>query len=393
MIKARIAVFILGFCGPLIMPTAQLAFGQDIAVEVTQRFDSSEVFLNPLIVNQWVGLNANKSITGKLVAYDEAGELLPRSGVEVSLVQNGKAVSRGLTDTAGAFQFKEISVGTYNFVAQSEYSFATFGIHVLAVGSGSPTSFEVCVSTASSASAKELIKENWIPAESEAPRVYEKDPQVGKRIVSTSPKVLLQNGDLLGQVSRPGLQISEQDLTGNVAHILKAGRSVAAAPIGRDGKFRIVSLAPGIYDLVVVGKNGNAVIGFEAVGPKPIANHRSAAAGRLVSFQETANALNIELATPGLDTEEVPSPTFEETGMMDPGYGQPFIGGGFASPGGFNGFSGGSGSGGGGIGGGGGGFGGGGLGGLLGIAGLAVGVAAISGNDNFNPDQASIIAP
>ena len=390
MIRARIGVLTLGLSLGFL---GSFALGQEPAGELVQQLEPTATYLNPLTVNQWVSLNAAKGITGKLVALDESGAAEPRSAVEVSLVQAGKTVSRAMSDADGSFQFSNISAGNYNFVAQSEYTFATFGIHVLPSGSGSPTSFEACVSMVSSAVARELMKENWVPTESSPPKFFDKDPLAGSRIVSPSPKVQLQDGDLFGQVSQLGAPISEQDLAGNVAHIFKAGKSVAASPVGRDGKFRIVGLPPGVYDLAVVGEDGNAVIGFEALGPKPLATNAKVNTARFVSVQEVANVINVELADPVTDQqpEDVPLPV-EESGFMDAEAG-PFFGGGFSSPGGGFGGGGGLGGGGGGLGGGGGGFGGGGIGGLLGIAGLAVGVAAISGEDDFNPLQASLIAP
>lgn len=402
MIRARI-LLVLGLCSPSSLTAGLLVaasfatpssvLGQDSVGELIERVQPEGTYLNSSQVNQWVSLNASKSITGKLVAFGEEGEILPRSAVEVSLVLSGKTVSRATTGSEGTFQFSNIAPGTYNFVAKSEYSFATFGIHVLPVGSGSPSSFEACASTVSSASVRQLLRDSWVPKESDAPVVFEKDPLAGKRIISSSPKVLLQNGDLLGQVSLPGIAISEQDLTGNVAHIFKGGQSIFAAPVGRDGKFRIIGLEAGVYDLAVVGEDGTAVIGFEAVGAKPIARHSSIGKTHFVSRQEMANVLSVELAAPSefdLGPEEVPA-ELQEPGSLNGGF-APFMGGGFSTPG----IAGGSGLGGGGLGGGGGGIGGGGLGGiggLLGIAGLAVGVAALSDEDDFNPLQASPISP
>ncbi len=384
MIQARLAACMLGLCG-LSVPAMPQAFGQGPSARLTQQIDSAAVYLNPLQVNQWVGLDANNSITGKLVAIDAAGELSPRPAVDVSLVQKGKAIIRASTGADGAFHFTNIPAGTYSFVAQGEYTFATFGIHVLPAGSGSSSSFQAYASTTSSAKAIELIRENWVPvSQGGASPMFTKDPLGDKRIVSSSPKVLLQNGDLFGQVAPAGRQSSEQDLTGNVAYALQDGQSVAAAPVGRDGKFRMIALPAGVYDLVVVGEDGTAVLAFEAVGPQPIANNQSASSARFVAFQDTANALNVEMSDPmNLDnSEEIPAPVIEDTGFLIPGNGQPFMGRG----GGGGGF-------GGGAGGGGGGLGGGGIGGLLGIAGLAVGIAAISQNDNFNPLQSTIITP
>jgi hypothetical protein len=93
-----------------------------------------------------------------------------------------------------------------------------------------------------------------------------------------------------------------------------------------------VSLAAGVYDLAVVGEDGNAVIGFEAVEAKPIASNQTSRAAHLVSLQNTINTLNIELAEPiEIDqaAEEVPTPIVQEVGMFD----QPFIGGGFPTRG------------------------------------------------------------
>ena len=277
--------------------------------------------------------------------------------------------------------------GAYAFVAQGDYTFATFGIHVLPVGSGSSPSFEAYASSVSPAKARELIADNWVPTQSVASKIFQKDPLGDRRIVTSSPKILLQNGDLLGQMSGAGQRIAEQDLTGNIAHVFQGGQNVASAPVGRDGKFRIIGLLAGVYDLVVVGEDGTAVMGFEAVGPRPITDNQSTGNARFVAFQDSANAINAEMADP-MDlnqiSEEIPGPAIEDSGILIPGFGQPMMGGG---GGGGSGFGGGSG------GGGGGGLGGGGVGGLLGIAGLAVGVAALSQNDNFNPIQASIIVP
>jgi hypothetical protein len=386
MIRAQFAVLMLTlFCS--------VSFGQEPSAEPVQRLEPEASYLNSLLVNQWISLDAENSISGKLVALDEAGEALPRPAVDVSLVQKGKAISRAVTDADGIFRFSNIEAGSYSFIAQSEYSFAAFGIHVLPKDSGSPNSFEACVSAVSATIARELIKENWVPSENQDPKFFEKDPIAVSRVVSATSRVLLQDGQLVGQVSRLGVPLSEQDLTGNVAHIFKAGRSVAAAPVGRDGKFRIASLAPGVYDLAVVGEDGTAVIGFEAVGPKPIASHKAASAARFVSVQDAANQITVELADAAdveQQPEEVPSVP-QDTELTDEEF-APFMGGGFSSPAGMGGFSGGSGLGGGGGGGAGMGAGGG-LGGLLGIAGLAVGAAAIAGDDNFDPSQATLISP
>ena len=241
--------------------------------------------------------------------------------------------------------------------------------------------------------AQQIIRENWVPSPvASVSTVYDADPLGKQRDVSMTTKVLLKDGELSGRVSRAGLPLNEQDFTGLVAHVFQGTRSVASAPVGKDGSFKIDHVTPGVYALVVVGKSGTAVVGFEAVGAEAITSTSKSTGVRFVAVQDPLENINIELAeTPNVPPpqEEVPPTIIEEGVMMSPAdFGGPVVGGGFAGPGGFSG-------GGGGFGGGGGGGGiGGGFGGLLGIAGLATGVAALAGNDDdFNPPNASLIAP
>ena len=354
-------------------------------------------FIDSLYVNQWVALNAGNGISGKLVGLSDTGAVAPRPAVQVSLIQNGKAVSNSVTDIDGAFSLQGLVPGTYTFVAKSDFTFATFGVNVLPASSGSPSSINACASTIPFGLAQQIISESWVPSTTVSKvAAFDKDPLGSNREVVTTTKVNLQNGDLVGKVSQAGLALSEQDLSGNVVHVLQGGRIVADAPVARDGSYRVKGLAAGIYDMIIVGKNGTAAVGFEAVGPSPLSKNVSANGTRLVAVQQTVDSLNIELAnTTDLPVAEdvPPAGPVVELGAPMGDFFAPSMGGGFGAPGG--GFGGGAGGGfGGGAGGGGGGIGGaGGIGGLLGIAGLAVGVAALSEDDQFDPGQASLIVP
>ncbi len=395
MIRTRFTLLLLGLCGSMPIASAQENVG-DLTRNVVASSPAA-TFIDSLYVNQWVALNASNGISGKLVGLDDTGNTVARPAVEVSIIQNGKTVSSTITDFDGAFSLQGLVPGTFTFVAKSEFTFATFGLNILPSSSGSPSSINVCASTIPFGLAQQIISESWVPSTVVARgATFEKDPLGSNRDVVTTTKVNLQNGDLVGKVSRAGLSLTEQDLSGNIVHILQSGRIVADAPVSRDGAFRVKSLAAGIYDIIVVGKNGTAAVGFEAVAPTPLSRNATGSGVRLVAAGNTVDSLNIELANPTdlPKTEEV-TPVAPPIVELAPPPGDFFApsfmggGGGFAGPGG------GFGGGGGGIGGGGGGGigGAGGLGGLLGIAGLATGVAALSNDDDFNPASASLFVP
>ncbi len=385
MIRTRFALLLLGLCGSVPHASAQELIG-DLTKNVLAPAPAA-AFIDSLYVNQWIALNANSGISGKLVGLDSNGNPAPRPAVEVAVVQNGKAVSSTLTDADGAFALQGLVPGTFTFVAKSEFTFATFGLNVLPASSGSPSSLNVCASTIPYGQAFQIISESWVPSNNVVVGSrFETDPLGANREVVTTTKVNLQNGDLVGNVSRAGLPLNEQDLSGNVAHVFQGGRNVAAAPVARNGSFRIKSLPAGVYDLIIVGKNGTAAVGFEAVASEKVSNTQSVASSRFVALQGSVDSLNIELAStsdlPNLE-EVPPQPVLGEIVGPPMDMGAPMMGGG-----GFGGGGGGFG------GGGGGGIGGGGLGGLLGIAGLAVGVAALAGDDDdFDAVPASIIVP
>ena len=386
MIRTRFALLLLGLCGSMPLASAQESIG-DLTKSVLAPAPVP-AFIDSLYVNQWIALNSNGGISGKLVGLDSTGTAAPRPAVEVVLVQNGKPVTGTTTDADGGFTLQGLVPGTFTFVAKSDFTFATFGLNVLPAASGSPSSLNVCASTIPYGQAFQIISESWVPGSNMVGgSKFESDPLGSDRGMVTTTKVNLQNGDLVGRVSRAGLPLNDQDLSGNVAHVFQGGRKVADAPVGRDGSYRIKSLAAGVYDLIIVGKNGTAAVGFEAVDSKAVTSTSSVGATRLVALEVPVDSLNIELAdTTDLPPGQVPPPVIEEFVGPPMEMGGPIVGGGFAGPGG-GGFGGGAG------GGGGGGIGGGGIGGLLGIAGLAVGVAALADDDEFTPGQATIVVP
>lgn len=364
--------------------------------------------INSLLQREWVTLDSEGSVNGSLGVLDEKGEFTKRPGVEIQISHGGKAIASTISEADGSFKLSGIQPGTYALTAQSEYTFATYALHVLEKGDYLSSDLEIIATSIPVGRAEELLRSHWVPTKSETEyyRVHKQDPLGSERTFSDSSKVRLRGSDLVGRVSRPGWTFEEQDLTGTVAHILKNGEVVGMGPVAKDGYFTIKNLEPGVYDLFVAGDDGLAVVGFEAIASQGVSSSDEPKAivpvkTKLIAVQTAiGDTLCCEMVQP-----EITAPMAVDSGIamdsgcatcdtgyagsFDPGY----SGYGYGYSGGYGGGVGGGGLGGGAAGGGGIGGGIGGLGGLLGIAGLATGVAALSTDDDFNGNQATTVTP
>lgn len=371
--------------------------------------NSAPDMINLLHQREWVRLDESGKISGKLSILTAKGEAEGRVGAKIVVSRDGKAILETMSDVDGSFVLEGLKPGAYAIQSRGDYTFAAYALHVLpADAKHLSTDLEMYASVISAQKATELINTLMVPADLEASedvyyREFSTDPLAEKREFNKSHKVALRDGALVGRVSRPGWTYSEQDLTGTMAQIVREGEVIAKTPVSKDGYYRVENLEPGVYDLFVSGDDGFAVLAFEAVQPsEPLA--AKAAGAHLVSTQVgmASDCLCCEMiyqpeVTACNSCEIAQAPVINEcdtcaAGLVDAA---PVMGGGFAGPGGFGGgFGGGAGGGfGGGAGGGGFGGGAGGLGGLLGVAGLAVGITALSNDDGFNANQASLIAP
>jgi hypothetical protein len=362
------------------LPTGETSVLKVATADVANLPANAEL-INNSIVSQWLSLDAQGGLNGSLGGLYAAGAWVARPGVNVALGYNGRLIAESISDEDGKFRLTNFRPGTYAFIAASDQSFAAFAVHVYPSGSELPSSFQVTATKMPLGLAAEIARGFWAPGLSAQDyyRVLPNDPLSGNRQSSTASRVRLVDGNLTGRVSKPGWSFNEQDLTGNVANVVFGGAVVATAPVTRDGYFTIKNLSPGIYDILVAGDDGVAAIGFEAVGPQPLASQEPSKV-RFVSQPVVADSLNIELIHHG-DAFLFTSELVMGEPILDPAFGAPAFGGGF--PGGGVG----GGMGGGGAGGGVGGLGG--LGGLLGIGGLAAGIAALSNDDSFNANLAT----
>lgn len=343
-------------------------------------------YLNPLQQQEWVVLDANGTIQGIYAQMNADGSPRMLGGVAVHLSRNGAPIQTSVTEADGRFVFSGLGVGTYAMVAKSQNSVAAFALHVLPPGASSrlDSSFMVFGTSVGGSAVTDIFRSHATPT-SNVSGYYpdlQSDPLGDARQVSVGGEVKLRNGNVLaGRISTPRGLATTADLSGNVVHIMSNGRVVGRGVTNASGDFLISNVSPGVYDIVVAGKDGVAAGAFRAVAGAEV-SMKSESKTKLVSAVQPGgvpDTLNLELVNPGDyfvgETEELFPP--EEIGMA------PVPGAGFVGPGGF------AGGGGGGFGGGtgGGGSGGGrfgGLGALLGIGGLAAGVVALSNNDNVS---------
>lgn len=370
------------FCGLV------LALGSTV---LNAQQPASPDMINPLYQKQWVKLDSEGTLRGKVLLIESNGQLSGRIDNRVVLSRDGKIIYESKSGSGGIFEIKGVTPGTYALQAIGEYTFAANAIHVLpAQAAHLPDSIDVYTSTMGP-QIMQILRGTSVPmdlavGQDKYYRDFTSDPLVAVRQFNAGHKVTLQNGTLVGRVSRPGWTFAEQDLSGCVARIYQAGKMVAEARVGRDGFYSFKNVVPGVYDLVVSGVDGFSVMKFEAVSDAvalPAQTSVSRNSVRLVSANLQSNSvLNSELVSPSemVVVEEV----VEVVEVVEE---QPEMIGGFGGGGG--GFGGG-GFGGGGVGGGAGG-GVGGIAGLAGVAGLAVGVAALANNDD--PTPPSIILP
>ena len=348
---------------------------------------------NGLQQQGWVTLDSSGAVHGTYAQLNNDGS--PRrvaDRVAIHLTRNGSAVQSTLTAADGSFSVAGLQAGTYALIAKSASSVAAFTLHVLPAGASGrlESNFVVFGTSLGASEVSNLVRTHATPSAStgSSNSYYpdlQSDPLGDARHFSTGAQVRLRSGNqLVGRIARPG---GAADLSGNMVHIMSAGKVVGNGVTSASGEFQIEGITPGVYDIVVAGKDGVAVSAFRAVDGEPGLSMKSAGDTRLVSALQPASSdtLTLEMVSPGDYFVGDSGPQVLPPEVFGVGFGAAVPGGGFAGPGGFPGGGFGGGIGGGVGGGGGGGVGGGrGLGALLGIGGLAAGIAALVSNNDDN---------
>lgn len=387
-------------CGVL-LATCSIARAQSTELQAEALKGGPDI-INRLHQREWVRLHEDGKVYGRVVVIENKGNLSGRVDNNVILSRDGKIVQQTKSGTDGWFELEGVEPGTYALQAVGEYSFATFALHVLpADASHLASSLDVYTTTIGN-KVRDLLISSMVPTELQVGkdqyyRSHSHDPIAVSRQFNRDHQVKLQDGNLIGRVSRPGWSFNEQDLSGTIAHVLKGGDVVQKAQVDKDGYYKIEGLSPGIYDMLVAGVDGYAAFKFEAVSEfsaeethvtsKSNDVHLVSTGSDLTKFVSMvqSDCLNCELVS---QADVLPTATVAEgavagecdtCGVVESvgGGSAPCCGGGYA--------------GGGGGGGGGGFFGGGGM---LGLASTAGGVVALATRGGGRtPPPPTIIAP
>ncbi len=335
-----------------------------------------------------VALDQDGSIKGKVGSFNNDSTTNGLSGLSVRFVQDGNVVKETVTAADGTFSVQGLPEGIYSFFADGENGFAAYGIRVVAEGDYEGF-FEVA---AVSPNVQSVY--NDLQSKSQISKVSTSS----KRVMDArgSNRVALKGDLLKGRLMLAKSEVDSLEKT-NV-RIFQNSVEIASVEAASDGTFEVPNIKSGFYDLLAVGPYGTAALGFEAVGTEfqakteaskvTFVSTRSQDFGMPMEVPQDMNIYMVERNETPVYYEEVYYEDDDDRGYLPIEYASQDIGYGSAvgsyGPGQLSssGFSGG---------GGGGGFGGRGIGRLALIGGLAVGIIALS--DNNNPTDASPAKP
>ncbi len=359
-------------------------------------------------------------------------EKYPDRELLVTLIQDNGGTTELRPDANGELVFDNVKEGLASIVvASGQTAYAAMALYAIpSVANNNVAPFEVPVA---SVDADEI--RNGVESAGHGPTQGAAMKQGAATSLSdyvTAPanrfQVQLQSdGTLKGQVIVP--QVGYERVVGPVdLTFFHEGRLVGKTRSAADGAFSVAGLQPAVHSVFAVGAAGHTAFAFEVLPPLdnelPLAQRRNAYAHLVaanVALAAPSSTLFVLIIPPRLMDQvrdavrpSYPAPQSSASGLAGGPLGAPIGGlpaasgapGALGSPSAtssFGGGMGGGGMGGGGMGGGGmggGGMGGGGmggiggLGGLLGIAGLAVGVTAISNNDDgFTAPPVTPVSP
>ncbi|MEZ6137964.1 MAG: carboxypeptidase-like regulatory domain-containing protein [Pirellulaceae bacterium] len=359
----------------------------------------------------------------ELTQADTRISQLPVAGATVSLLQNGSLIKSTTTDSDGKFSVSGVSPGLYGLHIESARGYAANSFRATVASTAPKSPVHVYVSSMRRGEADEILTQMWTPDTEDllARDFYDVAPDGAS--LNQSPRVRMTGGLVYGSIA------FENNFAIPQRHTIKVfdkrnGKLVAASPVDSLGNFSFAPKSPGLFDVVVGGGAYACLSVVVEDGRTPVAAHQPAQA-RYVTLQElnpfsqdnqdseasveAGDATTVsDSSNPEATDEQLPGtvadrlivpaigPSRGPTGYASD-VGLPLVGGGFTGPGfglgpgmgggfggGFGGPSSGVGLGGSGLGG---------AAGLLGLGGLAAGAVALSQDDGFNFNTASLISP
>ncbi|RMF37001.1 MAG: carboxypeptidase regulatory-like domain-containing protein [Planctomycetota bacterium] len=324
----------------------------------------------------WGVLDRDGVLQGQVVTLNDDGTLTPQADVEVVIEEDARILGRAVTDEDGKYRIEGLQPGVYYLIARGTEVYAAHSLELL-VGDKSVPMY-VYATDMEPKQAEQLLRELWSP--NPRPRQAEYGAVAASpSMVRQSHEYVLTDGGIHGQLAFP---YRSADYAGHIVRAYREGELIGVARVDEYARFFLPVNSPGVTDLVVGGAGFAHVSAIYLVAPEQV----TLQAGPPRRFVSTP-------ASPALQQPQTliipvrPSPVApEEPVVAEPVPSTvPFVPGGMApgSPVGGGGFAGG------GAGGGGGGFGA-----VIGAAGLAVGIAALSDDDEgFNVNLATGIAP
>ncbi len=359
-----------------------------------------ESVMSQLSVNQWIQPTAEGAVEGKLRLPKAGDSAVAVADARIVLIDSEGEVTATRTDESGDFRFADVAPGVYTLAARGKADVAAIlALHVVSNSSDDDSSLpgmvDIVAGKIDFAAVNSTLIRYLPPSQSEGSSSEAFDEltvsQISQRTGSLDSHRIRQiDGGLVGQIFAAGatagvLSPSQQ---ANV-FLYRDGEEVARLVTEDSGEFRVESLEPGVYAILVVGNSGSGLAGLELIGESSSAFASTDSQTTLVAAQDRGSEQFVMQLAPGDDVVgamqsmgpgegEVVSEEVVGEEVVDDGFGVPMGGGGFAG-------GGGGGAGGGGIG----------AGGLLGLAGAAAGIVALSiDNDRgIVPPPATPAAP
>lgn len=337
--------------------------------------------------SEWVQIQADGTVTGRVLAAGQNKALVAVDGAKISLVGENGQSAHGVTDATGQFAIKGVETGVYSLAAVGTETFACCAIHAVdskVAGSDRlPANFEIVAADVSKSTLRAALL-RYLP-----PRINQSVASIADvdlatlaaEVSSNSPFRIAQvNGGMKGQINSAGaIDNKISGVQASNIFIFAGGKEVARAVTGADGQFEIASLDTGVYSLLSVGSQGTALVGFELVNTAALKQAATTTNGYTLVQDvvlQPGQTFSVTAAPQAPEVEE--EPVLGDELLSEEIIGEEIIGDPFGTPIGGGGYSGG----GGGFSGGGGGGGGGGL---IGLAAMGGVIAAVAASDDDNP--------
>lgn len=252
--------------------------------------------ISDLINTHWITTNAKGHLDGRISSIEPRSSItIPISKLKISLLQNGVAIRESSTNYDGKFTLQDVEPGIYTLLGAGQNGFLAYGVNVLPkIKSKDLTQFNQGLNHAGRVKAYyvshfnvptntvvseglqidaaavppefqtlQRISQNYLP-ENNAVEIDEDSDDVtsvgdATEIASGFSHPLTANGSFAGSVQpiatadgTPG-KLSEMNV-----FLIQDDIEIARIAVEPNGKFEIEDIDPGVYSLIIAGKDGFA---------------------------------------------------------------------------------------------------------------------------------------